>query len=74
MRNDPAIVRDLHAAQHDVIAGAECVYVDALADAHALGTVRRSATCSSSRRAGTHFALALDFPSQKQNGFRLSPE
>jgi hypothetical protein len=34
MRDEPAIVRNVDAAEHDVIAGAECVDVDALADAH----------------------------------------
>jgi hypothetical protein len=34
MRDETAIVRNVDAAEHDVIAGTECVDVDALADAH----------------------------------------
>src|SRR4051794_7204889 len=34
MRDKATIVRNVHATEHDVIAGTECVDVDALADAH----------------------------------------
>ncbi len=34
MRDESTFMRDAHAGEHDVVAGTECVYVDALADAH----------------------------------------
>ena len=39
MRDETAIVLDVDATEHDVVAGSECVDVDALADAHTLGVV-----------------------------------
>jgi len=38
MRDESLHVRDAHASQRDVVAGSECVDVDALADAHGSGT------------------------------------
>src|SRR3954466_5304300 len=53
MRDDALIMRNVDAAEHDVIAGAECVDVDALADAHGWSWEWRlgmKTTRSSSRR------------------------
>ena len=43
MAGDPAVVRDAHAAEHDVIAVAELVHVEAEAGAHVAerGELRR---------------------------------